>query len=255
LLDYCESHSIYSPSTLYNSFCSLRVFLRFLKAAALLETDYSSMVPSVSYKRDSKLPSTFTQDEIEGIFQVIDRSNPIGKRDYAIIMIAYKLGLRSIDIRSLQFSNIHWEKNTIELTMKKTGKNIVLPLLEDVGKALIDYIKFGRPVTDSKFVFLRLVSPIKPLSAPGMTTIVKKYANKAGIDSSPGRGKGPHAMRSSLASALLAENIPLPVISEILGHSCSRTTGNYIKIDIKQLRICCLEVPEYDWNIERGEVF
>jgi site-specific recombinase XerD len=255
ILDYCANHFTYSTSTLHNSFCTLRVFFRYLKSEELLETDYSQIVPSVPYKRASKLPSTFTTDEAERIFQAVDRSNPMGKRDYAIMMIAYRLGLRSIDIRSLMFSEIHWEKNTIELTMKKTGKSIVLPLLEDVGQSLIDYIKFGRPVSDSNVIFLRHISPIKPISAPGMTTIVKRYANKAGINSTPGYGKGPHAMRSSLASALLAENVPLPVISEILGHSNTRTTEIYLKIDIKQLRNCSLEVPVFDWNVERGEVF
>jgi site-specific recombinase XerD len=255
ILDYCASHSTYSTSTLYNSFCALRVFLRYLKTEELLETNYSKIVPSVPYKRDSKLPSTFTTEEAERIFQAVDRSNPMGKRDYAIMMIAYRLGLRSADIRSLMFSEIHWKKNTIELTMKKTGKSIVLPLLEDVGQALIDYIKFGRPESDSNVIFLRHISPIKPISAPGMTAIVKRYANKAGINSVPGDGKGPHAMRSSLASALLAENVPLPIISGILGHNSSRTTESYLKIDIKQLRNCSLEVPVFDWNVERGEVF
>ena len=255
ILDYCASHFTYSTSTLHNSLCVLRVFLRYLKTVELLETDYSNIVPSVPYKRASRLPSTFTTDEAERIFQAVDRSNPMGKRDYAIMMVAYRLGLRSIDIRNLIFSEIHWEKNTIELTMKKTGKSIVLPLLEDVGQALIDYIKFGRPVSDNNIIFLRHISPIKPISSSGMTAIVKRYANKAGIDSTPGDRKGPHAMRSSLASALLAENVPLPVISEILGHSSTRTTEIYLKIDIKQLRNCSLEVPVFDWNVERGEVF
>ncbi len=88
-----------------------------------------------------------------------------------------------------------------------------------------------------------------------MTSIVKRYANKAGINSAPGNGKGPHAMRSSLASALLAENVPLPIISGILGHSNTRTTQTYLKIDIKQMRNCSLEVPMFDWNVARGEVF
>ena len=255
ILDYCASHFTYSTSTLHNSLCVLRVFFRYLKTEKLLETDYSKIVPSVPYKRASKLPSTFTTNEAKKIFQAVDRSNPIGKRDYAIMKIAYMLGLRSIDIRSLRFSEIHWEKNTIELIMKKTGKSIVLPLLKDVGQALIDYIKFGRPVSDSNVIFLRHISPIKSISSSGMTAIVKRYTNKAGINSTPGDGKGPHAMRSSLASALLAENIPLPIISEILGHSSTRTTEMYLKIDIKQLRNCSLEVPVFDWNVERGEVF
>lgn len=252
---YCTSHFTYSLPTLYNSFCALRVFLRYLKIQGLQRSDFSKIVPSVSYRRASKLPSTFSKKEAEKIFHAVDRSNPMGKRDYAIMLIAYKLGLRSVDIRNLQFSELHWEKNTIELTMQKTGKHIVLPLLEDVGKSLIDYIKFGRPVSDCRIIFLRHVSPIKPLSAPGITAIVKRYANKAGIDSGPGYGKGPHAMRSSLASVLLAENVPLPIISEILGHRSTRTTENYLKIDINQLRNCSLEVPEFDWNVDRGEVF
>lgn len=255
ILDYCASRSTYSSSTLYNSFCALHVFLRYLKMQGLVEKDYSNIVPSVRYRRHSKIPSTFTKEEAERLFNAVDRSSPMGKRDYAIIMIAYRLGLRSIDIRSLKFPEIRWEKNTIELTMKKTGKSIVLPLLEDVGEALIDYIKFGRPVSNSKIVFLRHISPIKPISAPGMTAIVKRYANKAGINSAPGHGKGPHAMRSSLASVLLAENIPLPIISEILGHSSTRTTEIYLKIDIEQMRNCSLEIPVFDWNIARGEVF
>jgi len=255
ILDYCTNHFTYSLSTLYNSFCALRVFLRYLKMEGFLETDYSNIVPSVSYRRVSKVPSVFSKDEAEKIFQVVDRSNPMGKRDYAIIMIAYKLGLRSIDIRNLKFSEIHWERNTIELTMQKTGKSITLPLLEDVGEALIDYIKCGRPMSENKVIFLRHVSPIKPISASGMTAIVKRYANQAGINCSLGYAKGPHAMRSSLASALLAENVPLPVISEILGHHSTRTTEYYLKIDINQLRNCSLEIPEFDWNVIHGEVF
>ncbi len=256
ILDYCASCSTYSLSTLYISFCCLRVFLRYLKIEGLLETDYSKIDPSVRYKRDSKIPSTFTTEEAENIFQAIDRSNPMGKRDYAIIMIAYRLGLRSIDIRRLRFSEIHWERNTIELTMKKTGQRIVLPLLEDVGQALIDYIKFGRPVSDNNVVFLRHISPIKAISSsPAITAIVKRYANKAGINCAPGHGKGPHAMRSSLASVLLAENVPLPIISGILGHSRTRTTERYLKIDIALMRNCSLEVPSFDWNVTRGEVF
>jgi integrase/recombinase XerD len=255
ILDYCANHFTYSSSTLYNSFCALRVFLRYLKMEGMLETDYSNIVPSVRYKRNSKIPSIFTTEEAENIFQAIDRSNPMGKRDYAIIMIAYRLGLRSIDIRSLRFSEIHWERNTIELTMKKTGKRIVLPLLEDVGQALIDYIKFGRPVSDSNVIFLRHISPIKAISPTGITAIVKRYANKAGINCAPGLGKGPHAMRSSLASVLLAGNVPLPIISGILGHSSTRTTETYLKIDIEQMRNCSLEIPAFDWNVARGEVF
>jgi len=255
ILDYCNIYATYSTATTHNSLCSLRVFLRYLKRKGVMDDDYSRVVPSVPYRRASKIPSVFTADEAEKMFQAIDRSSPMGKRDYAIMLIAYRLGLQSIDIRNMKFSDIHWEKNTIELVMHKTGKPIVLPLLEDVGQAIIDYIKYGRPVTDSDVIFLRHISPIEPISASGMTGIVKRYVTKVGIESAPGHGQGPHAMRSSLASVLLEENVPLPVISEILGHSDTRTTEIYLRIDIHQLRKCGLEVPEFDWNTPRGEVF
>ncbi len=255
ILDYCNIFATYTTSTTYNSLCSLRVFLRYLKQKGAVDNDYSDIVPSVHFIRASKIPSTFTKDEVQKILKAIDRASPIGKRDYAIIMIAYRLGLRSIDIRNMKFSNIHWEKNMIELVMHKTGKPIVLPLFEDIGLAVINYIKHGRPVSDSDVIFLRHISPIGPISAPGMSAIVKKYVNKAGIKSTPGRSQGPHAMRSTLASVLLEENIPLPVISEILGHSDTRITAIYLKIDINNLRRCSLKVPEFDWNRARGEVF
>jgi len=254
ILDYCNTYATYSTSTTHNSLSSLRVFLKYLKQKGVIDNDYLQVVPSVSYRRESRIPSTFTKDEVKKIFEAIDRAGPIGTRDYAIIMIAYRLGLRSIDIRNMKFSNIFWQKNTIELVMHKTGKPIVLPLLEDVGLAIIDYIKNGRPASESDIIFLRHISPIQSISAPGMSTIVKKYVNKAKIKSSPGRN-GPHAMRSSLASVLLEENVPLPVISEILGHSDTRSTGIYLKIDINNLRKCSLEVPEFDWNRTYKEVF
>lgn len=255
ILDYCNIYATYTTSTTHNSLCSLRVFLKYLKQKDIIDNDYLQVVPSVSYRRESRIPSTFTKEEVNKIFEAIDRASPIGKRDYAIMIIAYRLGLRSMDIRGMKFLNIHWEKNTIELVMHKTGKPIVLPLFEDIGLAIIDYIKYGRPASDSDIIFLRHISPIQQISAPGMSSIVKKYVNKAKIKSSPGRSCGPHAMRSTLASMLLEKNIPLPVISEILGHSNTRTTGLYLKIDINNLRKCSLEVPEFDWNRSLGEVF
>lgn len=206
------------------------------------------------YQRNSHIPSAYPKSDVKKILEAVDRANPNGKRDYAILLLASELGLRSSDIRNLKFSNLHWEKNTIELTMSKTGKEITLPLLENIGMAIIDYLKYGRPHTDLDIIFLRHISPIQQLSASGVTRIVSRYIYKSGIEVKPGQRKGPHALRHSLASALLEENIPLPIISEILGHSDSRTTEIYLKIDIKQLRNCALEVSKFDWNIGK-EVF
>ena len=255
ILDYCKSLVEYTEGMAHNASCSLRVFLRYINATGYIDYDFSHKVPSFAYSRKSKLPSVFTQNEAEKILGSINRSSAVGKRDYAIILVAWRLGLRSSDIRMLEFKNIHWENNTIELVMQKTGKVLILPLLEDVGMAIIDYIKYARPATASPVVFQTCNAPIQPISAPGMSNIVKKSAYIASIDTSPRRPFGPHTMRSTLASAMLAAEIPLPVISGILGHSDTRATQEYyLRIDKKQLRRCALDVPRFAWEPEE-EVF
>jgi site-specific recombinase XerD len=249
VFNFCEIIAKQSEGVAHNIVCSLRVFLRYLYTTGIYGEDFSQKVPSFAYSRKSKLPSVLTSDEKRALVESIDRTDNVGKRDYAIILAALRLGLRSGDIRLLKFDNIHWEKNTIELVQQKTGNPLVLPLLEDVGQALIDYIRYARPNTDSPIIFQTFNAPINPLSAPAMSCIVKKYARKAAIDSSVERHLGPHLMRNTLASALLEENVPLPEISGILGHSTSRTTQEYyLRIDIKQLRRCALEAPPFSWD-------
>ncbi len=255
ILDFCSSFSSFSSSVRHNAFSSVRVFLRFLLETGTIIEDLSSIVPSVSSHRDCKIPTAYSEAERESLLNIIDRSSPIGKRDYAIIMIAARLGLRSSDIRLLLFSSIKWEKNTIELVMEKTKELIVLPLLNEVGEALIDYIRYGRPQSDLPYIFLSHISPLRILSATAMTAIVKRHANKAGTDCKPYGKGGPHALRSTLATHLLESEVPLPVISEILGHKDLRTTEVYLKLDIAHLRKCSLEVPKFDWNRNDQEVF
>lgn len=254
VLGYTDMLCGYSAATSHNTLSALRVFLRYLHATGRTDEDLSGDVPTVRYTRDAQIPSAFPKEDILRVLEAVDRSNPTGKRDYAMLLLASKLGLRSGDIRGLKFSNLVWEKNTIDVVMSKTGKQMTLPLFEDVGMAIIDYVKHGRPKAETDVIFLRHVAPIQQLTASGLTAIVKQYISISGIPVRPGQSQGPHAMRHSLASALLEGNVPLPVISEILGHTDTRTTEIYLKIGIKQLRGCSQEVPEFDWNAGR-EVF
>ena len=116
-----------------------------------------------------------------------------------------------------------------------------MPLPEDLGLAIIDYLKFGRPKCDDQRIFIRHRAPIGPFISSSIYSIVSGYVSKAGL-LIQGKKRGPHALRHSLASRLLEENIPLPVISEILGHADTNTTAVYLSIDISKLRICALEV-------------
>lgn len=122
ILDYANIFAGYSSATSHNSLSTLRVFLRYLHEIGILEEDLSEKVPHIRYRRDAHIPSAFPKEDIKRILEAVDRANPKGKRDYAMLLLASDLGLHSGDIRNLTFSNLNWEKNTIELTMSKTGK-------------------------------------------------------------------------------------------------------------------------------------
>ena len=252
ILGFTETFIRYSPSVIYNTLCSLRTFFHYLFQYGFVPRDFAYIVPHDGYKQKTKVPSAYSKEDVEKLLKSIDRGNPKGKRDYAIILIAARLGLRAQDICNLSFNNLKWEINTIELLQEKTKKPIILPMLEDVGLAIIDYLRYARPECEStKAIFLRLIPPMGKLEAPTLHSIVTLHMRTAGIKIENGKKHGPHALRHSLASALLEENTPLPIISEVLGHTNTESTSIYLKIDIKQLRTCSLKPLTFDWN--RGE--
>lgn len=197
--------------------------------------------PNVHYEKRARIPSAYSRDDVMKILSMIDRGNPVGRRDYAILLLVTRLGLRTADVGKMRFENIDWEHNRITLTQQKTGRPLTLPLLEDVGLAIIDYLKSGRPESDSNAVFLSHRPPYKDFNPGSLHRIVSNYIQKAGLLIHD-KKHGPHALRHSLASRLLEENIPLSVISEILGHASADTTAVYLSIGIDQLRRCALEV-------------
>lgn len=249
ILGFTNSFVCYSPSVIHNTLCSFRTFLRYLFQNGFISKDFAYIVPHDGYRQKTKIPSAYSKEDVEKLLKLIDRGNPKGKRDYAIILIAARLGLRAQDICNLSFDNLKWEKNTIEIIQEKTKNPIILPLLEDVGRAVIDYLKYARPVYKStNTIFLRLVPPIGKLEAPTLHSIVTQHMRIAGIKTRDGKKHGPHALRHSLASALLEANTPLPIISEVLGHRNTTSTSVYLKIDINQLRTCSLSCMVFDWN-------
>lgn len=251
VLGFCNTFLNYSPAVIHCTLCALRTFFHYLYQQKILTKDFAYIVPHDGYRSRSKIPSAYPKEDIEKLLVSIDRGNPKGKRDYAIILLAARLGLRAQDICDLSFQNLKWETNTVELVQEKTEEPIVLPLLEDVGIAIIDYLKYARPDVPINTIFLRHIPPISPLEAPTLHSIVTYHMHRAGIKIQDGKKHGPHALRHSLASALLEGNTPLPVISEVLGHTNTNSTSVYLKIDIKQLRNCSLEAPPFDWN--KGE--
>jgi integrase/recombinase XerD len=253
---FTETCVRYSPAVIHCTLCSLRTFFHYLYQNSLVSRDFAYVVPHDGYRQMTKVPSAYPKEDIEKLLTSIDRGNPKGKRDYAIILIAARLGLRSQDICNLCFNNLKWETNSIELLQSKTKEPLVLPLLEDVGLAIIDYLKYARPEYEySNTVFLRLTPPMGKLEAPTLHSIVTQHLRAAGIKIENGKKHGTHALRHSLASALLEANTPLPVISEVLGHTNTSSTSVYLKIDVNQLRTCALEATPFYWNQVEKEAF
>lgn len=221
---------------------SLRGFFKYAYRQNLVDLDLSALVPKDNYKKQPKLPSLYTPQEISKMIASVDRGNATGKRNYAIILLAARLGLRASDIANLKFENLHWEKSTIILHQFKTGKQLELPILPEVGNAIIDYLRYGRPKSDEQFIFLIALSPYRPINKGAITGIVHSYFVKSGVNITH-RKHGPHALRHSLAGVLLEKGTILPVISEVLGHQDTASTSYYLRIDLNSMKKCVLEVP------------
>jgi len=247
---YVNSLAIYELPTIYHTVCTLRSVLRYMHSEGITTTDLSAVVPKIQYNKKAKMPSVYTKDEIEQMINSIDRGNPKGKRDYALILLAARLGLRASDIANLTFSSFKWDKNIIEVEQKKTERIVVLPLLNDVGEAVIDYIRYSRPKSDEPYVFLKLNAPNDVMLPNSIHSTVHTRLKSAGIKIPSGKKHGPHALRHSLASALLENNVPMPTITEALGHSNTESTSTYMKINIAKLRECAVEVPTFYHKFE-----
>lgn len=220
----------------------VKCYLKYLYEQGLLSFDYSKDLPQCTYKQQARLPSTFSKEEIKKLLASIDQGDAKGKRDYAMMLLVTKLGLRASDIVALKFENILWEQSLIKLSQQKTGKELSLPLLPEIGNAIINYLKHGRPVSEDSYIFLQAHAPYREITPHCFSKIVDFNIKRAKIDCT-NRKHGPHALRHSFAGNLLKEKTPMPIISEALGHSCTESTMYYLRIDITTLRQCALNVP------------
>lgn len=242
VINYIKSLETCKKALIHDTLMDLRSFFTFLYDRKIIATNMANFIPKDNYQKQAKLPSYYTEEEIDRLLKSVDRGNIVGKRDYAILVLAAYLGLRASDIARLKFGNLRWDIQIIELRQYKTGKDITLPLLPIVGNALIDYIQYGRPLSDHQHIFLLVTSPFQPIRPQAIAGMINRRFSNAGFRS-PNRRYGGHALRHSLVKELLSNRQSLPVISEVLGHKNTNSTRHYIRIDTESLSQCALEVP------------
>lgn len=250
-MDICNSYlkilAGLSFRTIEQQVCGIRHFLRFLYSSNLIINDYAEKIHMPVVSKNAKIPSTWKLDELKAILSVIDRNSPIGKRDYAMILLACVLGLRVGDIKLLRFENFNWEDKQISIIQHKTRKPLSLPIPDSVGWAIIDYIKNGRPqYYETDYIFLKHMPPFDPIGDDNhMHQQLVKYMRKAGISHYRNRRCGFHSLRHSAGSILLEMEVSLPIITNILGHSDSNVTAIYLKTDLQKLAECVLSPEDF----------
>lgn len=235
----------YTPASRHNAARNIKLFLVYVYDNGKSCKDCSVYILPDNYRKNCKLPTTYEEDEIRELLRSVERASAIGRRDYLILLLAAEYGWRAKDITKFSFDDIDWDHNVIRFSQHKTGYEVEFPLLSTVGNAIIDYLKHARPKTDVPEVIVSIenVNKGKPLSSPTIHSIVTKYMKRAGIKNWQNKKHGPHAMRHSLATNLLKQNVSMPVISTVMGHQRTSTTSIYLTVDYEKLKQCVLPMP------------
>jgi integrase/recombinase XerD len=221
---------------------ALRTFLRFCLARGYLDAPLDEAVPTLRTYRLSSVPRAFSETEARQLLGAVDRHSAAGRRDYAILQLLYSYGVRSCQVRALRLDAIDWADNCIRFAAVKNGKDVVLPLTEAVGEALLAYLRQGRPACACAQVFVTTRAPYRALRrSTNVSQIVRQAADKAGLQT-PLRGA--HALRHGFATRQLAQGHSLKAIADVLGHRRLSTTFLYTKVDFTQLEAVALDWPQ-----------
>jgi integrase len=232
----------YQAKTVEHKLCAVRSLLRFAAGDGLVDDMVLEAIPAAKSSRQARVPSVWDAADVAKILAAVDRGNPCGKRDYAIIVLITRLGLRGVDVKRLRFADLDWPGNRLSVVQAKTGRRVALPLLKDVGWAIIDYLRYGRPACDCAEVFVRHTAPIGPFSEQDhLHQILAKHARAAHVPLGEQRRHGMHSLRHTLATRLLEDGTPVEQIADILGHRSVASTGVYLKSSLRLLAQCALD--------------
>jgi len=242
--DFCLNPDSRKPITRISYLGIIRRFLKYMFSQGRLERDLSSAIATAKHYRHGGLHDVLTEAEFNKLIGSLDRSNALGRRDTAIILLAARYGMRPSDIRRICLEDIRWRQGRIVFTQSKTGRELTLPLLPDVSEALIDYLRNGRPQTQVRNVFVRHKAPFEPfVPSDNLFHVMTRALRRAGLDQRLGR-RGLYLLRHTVATRMLGADVPIKMIADLLGHSSTDSAFGYTKIDLPRLRSVALSMGE-----------
>ncbi len=219
---------------------ALRSFLKYARYRGEVTLDLAAAVPTVANWSMSSIPRAIPADLVHQLLVSINRQTAIGRRDYAILLLLARLGLRSSEVAFLELEDIDWNTGTLSVR-GKSGLRNEFPLPSEVGKAIAAYLRDGRPPSTNRRVFLRAKAPIRGFrGASGVGSIVRHSLKRAGIRAPT---YGAHQFRHGLATEMLRQGASLGEIGDVLGHRNPQTTMIYTKVDLEALRTLALPWP------------
>lgn len=220
---------------------SLRAFLRFLHITGRLQTDLARGVMAPRFRASERPPRTLPWQDVRRILRVIRRSEPPGKRDFAMLLLLATYGLGAAEVLGLRMEDLDWQAGILRARRPKTKVCIELPLLAPVAKALMAYLRWERPpAKGTNRLFLSKRMPYEPMTSGAIRHRIRLYATQAGVSA---KVIGAHAFRHSHASRQVDAGANLKIVSEILGHRSCSSTSVYIRVALKRLRSVGLPVP------------
>ncbi|MBZ0188603.1 MAG: tyrosine-type recombinase/integrase [Candidatus Obscuribacterales bacterium] len=236
-----DSKDRFGKASLIRVLSPIRVMLRYLYRERILERDLSSVVELPHTYELANLPRSISWDEVRRMLEVVDLRTPVGRRDYAILLLIVTYGLRAREIAAIKLDDIDWKNERLLVKARKAGHSTGYPLSAVVGNAILDYLKNDRPETRERSLFICINAPKVPMSYASVSGRALHYLRLAGIDI-PKRGS--HTLRHTCVQRLVDAQFPLKAIGDYIGHKSPSSTRVYAKVDIESLRQLALGLGE-----------
>lgn len=242
-----ETGARLSRGSLQHTVAHLRSFLRFLATSGLVPPGLDAQIDTARVYRQERIPRSLPWKTVRALLRSVDRSTPMGRRDYAMLLLIVTYGLRCSEVVRLTLDDVEWRGGRLHVARPKVATPLELPLTSDVGGALLDYLENGRPTSSHREIFLRVRAPAGTLKATAVTEVFQGWVRRSGL---PIPFQGPHCLRHSLAVHLLRQGTTLKVIGDLLGHRSAESTCVYLRLHVEDLREVALHLPGQPQRME-----